>query len=143
MAMVPSGLAAVLRELGVDLARAQRSDGRLTLTFDGHRVDMLLLPGNRLAFSAEIAAIPAQGQARTDRLSQALRCAAAQLSTRHDVLVRLPEADALALQREMDSNANMHEVRRELTDFLDAVETWKLALRENVRPWGGYGPAGP
>lgn len=127
---LPSGLAQLLKTLGIDPLKAVRGDGRVTITYEGgRRVDCHLAPNARLILSAQIADIPSEQNQRRSFFRSALSYATSRLAARHDTLTMASSNDALLLQCELDGGVPALELEKRFAGFFDAIDTWRRTLQ--------------
>lgn len=106
-----------------------RTDGRYSLSYDGGRLDVYPLAGGRLVLETMLIELPAETSLRRTLLESALRYSTSQMKKRQDTLAQNSAADALVLQCELDPVASLFDMETSVSQFLNAAERWRRALR--------------
>lgn len=126
--LLPKNFRLVLEKLEVSAGDCVRTDGRYSLSYDGGRLDVYPLAGGRLVLESLLVDLPTETTARRAMLELALRYSTSLMKKRQDTLAQTPAADALVLQRELDSVASPLEMETSVSQFLNAVGRWQQVL---------------
>jgi hypothetical protein len=110
--------------LGVIPKDCQRSDGRYSLQFDGGRLDIFPMPGDRAILESEISELPAEAQPRSAMLERALKFSTTQMKSRRETLALNTVLNSLILQRIMAPTLSPMETEAAVEQFMDAVHLW-------------------
>lgn len=113
---------------------AVRGSGRVALTVDRYRVQLLPAPHHRVALQAELMALPEQGTRRVDDLLLRLaRMGAGLLQLHGSTLCIDAQRQALVLQQAVPANAELPVLEEALADFTNALAFWhRVCERERA-----------
>lgn len=145
LGMVPkkrSVLSAYMERLGLEDS-VLREDGRLRLQVDArYRVDLLALPGGRLAILSDLADLGSWPAAQVDNLLLHLLELAAGLLRDHACgLVIDARRQRLQLQQVLPSEASVDDLEQAMAGFLNVLPFWSQTCRQEVEAL--YGPSWP
>jgi hypothetical protein len=129
-ATIPVQLKALLDSRGISATQCLRPDGRVSVRYEGGRLDFMPLTSGRLVIEGTLVELPMDAGARRTMLDRALRHSVALLKRDHHVLSHDRLQGTLILQCDVGAVENRFEFEEAVERMLDAIDRWRSVLRQ-------------